>query len=148
MTWAIAVSALLLMVGLGRIATHLRRLAALKADEIASSRMLAETLSEGLRAISQAIDKGRVRRPSVTKPTVEDERKPDWMLDNEERDEIKRVASNLSGSDFARFVAQRYRLSNDDAWVLSVLKTKDSIGFDAAVTMLRQRDRKAQPLAG
>lgn len=66
--------------------------------------------------------------------------KQPWQVENERRTEIASLIKNLTSEQLAVFVSDRYGLRSNDPWVVSLVKTRDSIGRDAAITMIRNRD--------
>jgi hypothetical protein len=84
-------------------------------------------------------------RLMVPKPPDEDPhqtKKEPWQIENEKRSEIALLTENLTPEQMAVYVSDRYSLRVNDPWVVSVVKARDAIGRDAAITMLRNRDKE------
>lgn len=104
----------------------------LSSDDVAES--LKREVEKGQYKEREAWEKEAKERDSQTNS------KQPWQVENERRTEIAMLIENLTSEQLAVFVSDRYGLRPIDPWIVSLVRTRDSIGRDAAVTMIINRD--------
>ena len=66
----------------------------------------------------------------------------DEPADRERRETVRQRIANANESEVVKYLSHAFGLSQEDPWVASVVKTKNRIGLDAAVTMILDREKE------
>jgi hypothetical protein len=82
---------------------------------------------------------------SVAPRSLDHEPKPEpWQVENEKRDELRKLIQDLDPPGFTQYLSDRYRLRVHDPWVTRVASIRDHIGVEAAITEIRKKDTEIE----